>query len=280
MQLEVMVLNERLKKVRKHLGLTQEELGTKIGLTKSGISAIESGDRAVNDKHIKLLNAAFNVNENWLRTGEGDMFLESDGTVIAQLVDEFHLDEIDRLILESYVKLSEESRKSVKEYVMNLSDAIVQEQEKQRKKQKPKQAAPSPYVAYIDNELIPFRISEQKVSAGTGVHLYPDDFITEFVPRMFLEDDAEFGIPVSGDSMEPDFVDGEIVVIGKEHPRVGEVGVFIMDGEGYLKKLGENELISLNDKYAPIPIDESIRSVGKVIGFLDPANFESWNDLL
>jgi len=58
--------------------MKQEAFGEKIGLSKSGISSIESGSRNVTDKHIKLLVALFNINEHWLRTGDGEMFNEID----------------------------------------------------------------------------------------------------------------------------------------------------------------------------------------------------------
>ncbi|NBH83503.1 XRE family transcriptional regulator [bacterium C-53] len=66
--------NERIKRLREHLGISQEKLGETIGLSKSGISSIENGNRSVTEKHIKLISTCFNVNENWLRTGAGDMF--------------------------------------------------------------------------------------------------------------------------------------------------------------------------------------------------------------
>ena len=76
-----MTENERLKYLRKNgLGMTLEELGPYVGLSKSGVSEIESGRRPVSDKHIRMLTAepinGKRVNEHWLRTGEGSMFLE------------------------------------------------------------------------------------------------------------------------------------------------------------------------------------------------------------
>lgn len=66
--------NQRIKQLRENLGISQEKLGETIGLSKSGISSIESGNRSVTEKHIKLISTCFNVNENWLRTGDGNMF--------------------------------------------------------------------------------------------------------------------------------------------------------------------------------------------------------------
>lgn len=70
-------MNVRFKELRKVLGLSQEEFGKKLGITKSGISDIESGRRNVTEQHIIMLcNSDPHINEEWLRTGQGNMFLE------------------------------------------------------------------------------------------------------------------------------------------------------------------------------------------------------------
>ena len=66
--------NQRIKQLRENLGISQEKLGETIGLSKSGISSIENGNRSVTEKHIKLISTCFNVSEEWLRTGVGNMF--------------------------------------------------------------------------------------------------------------------------------------------------------------------------------------------------------------
>ena len=67
--------NERVKEVRKTLNLTLEKFGKRIGLKKSAVSLIESGRNSLTDANIKSICREFNVNETWLRTGEGDMFV-------------------------------------------------------------------------------------------------------------------------------------------------------------------------------------------------------------
>ena len=59
-----------------------------------------------------------------------------------------------------------------------------------------------------------------------------------------------------------------------EKPERGEVGIYTMDGQGYVKVLGNNELISLNPNYAPIHMTEDIICNGKVIGVLDKHDVE------
>lgn len=69
-------LNERLKKLRKTLDLTQQEFADRIGSKRNTIAKYETDTNAPSAAVISLICREFNVNENWLRTGEGDMFLE------------------------------------------------------------------------------------------------------------------------------------------------------------------------------------------------------------
>lgn len=73
-----MTQGERVKAVRKFLGLTLEIFGAKIGLKKSGLSLIENGRNELTDSNAKAICREFGVNEDWLRTGVGDMFIPED----------------------------------------------------------------------------------------------------------------------------------------------------------------------------------------------------------
>lgn len=67
-------MNERLKELRIYLGLTQEAFGETVGVTKAAISRIESGVNSLSDRMMLSIVTQHNVNEEWLRTGNGDMF--------------------------------------------------------------------------------------------------------------------------------------------------------------------------------------------------------------
>ena len=82
---------------------------------------------------------------------------------------------------------------------------------------------------------------------------------------------AAFAVPVAGDSMEPKFHNGDIVLVNFEPVESGDIALITMDGYGYIKKIGDQELLPLNPKYDPIPMDESVRVNGKVIGVFDPS---------
>lgn len=69
-------MHERIKELRKYLGLTQAEFGEKIAMRQTGVAWLESGDRKITDRVITTICAVFGVDEIWLRTGEGEMFRE------------------------------------------------------------------------------------------------------------------------------------------------------------------------------------------------------------
>lgn len=113
------------------------------------------------------------------------------------------------------------------------------------------------------------KLFDSSVSAGTGIDI---DYSThtEITTSEDIEG-ADFAVRVSGDSMVPRFHNRDIVLVeSTPSVEVGEIGIFILNGQAYIKELGENKLISLNKKYAPIEITEndSIYCQGKVIKIL------------
>ena len=128
-------------------------------------------------------------------------------------------------------------------------------------------------------KIIPFRsidIFENAVSAGTGNFLVDGPKETVRIDESILPEDTTFGVRISGDSMEPEFHDGQIAwILQQESVANGEIGIFALNGEAYIKKLQNDKegifLISLNEKYAPIKVSENDRLdiFGKVLGKSD-----------
>lgn len=112
---------------------------------------------------------------------------------------------------------------------------------------------------------------DMPVSAGTGNPLdeeYPEKvYLAEQPPK-----GTDFIVRVSGDSMEPTYHDGDKLFV-KEQPsiEIGEIGIFVVDGNAYVKELGVDRLISHNEKYSDIIINEYIRNecCGKVLGICE-----------
>lgn len=91
-------------------------------------------------------------------------------------------------------------------------------------------------------EYIDMPVSSLAVSAGRGAFLDGDDFEMMSFPVSAVPEGADFGVRVSGDSMEPVYHHGQIVWVRRcESVAIGQVGVFVYDGEGYLKVYGEQE---------------------------------------
>ncbi len=119
-----MEINERVKEIRKAKKLNQEEFGKAIGLSASGISNIEYSFRKVTEKHIKMLCLTFNVNETWLRTGEGEMFMQTEKTIIETLAKKYALDDMDCAIIECYLMLPPSARSVMKSYLRTLTQEV------------------------------------------------------------------------------------------------------------------------------------------------------------
>lgn len=111
---------------------------------------------------------------------------------------------------------------------------------------------------------------DMPASAGTGEWL--GDGSSYSIINVPLTDEsrrADFIIRVAGDSMDPIFCDGDKLLILKTQTLdVGDIGVFVLNGESYVKKLGNSKLISINPAYSDIPYDknDTISVTGKVIG--------------
>lgn len=102
--------------------------------------------------------------------------------------------------------------------------------------------------------------------AAAGNGFYFDDIPTETIEAPYMEG-ADFIIGVSGDSMEPTYSDGDLVYVAKKQiVEIGEIGIFMVNSECFIKEAGENGLISHNPKYDIIPGTKHIICVGKVLG--------------
>lgn len=103
-----MTQNERVKEIRKTLGLTLEKFGERIGVTRGSMSNIENGNRNLTEQMTKSICREFSVDYMWLTTGEGEMFIDTD--------DDF-IERIDRIMAGE-----DEARKKLFKFMLELSD--------------------------------------------------------------------------------------------------------------------------------------------------------------
>lgn len=119
-------MKDRIKLLRKTLGLTQNEFGEKIGATRDAIAAYERGV-SVKEPIIKLICKEFNVDYFWLTEGKGEMFTAIPETILDELVDEYKLDKYDKYIIQTYLESSKEQQKVIKDFLLTLAEKISKE---------------------------------------------------------------------------------------------------------------------------------------------------------
>ena len=131
-------MNERLKELRKTLKLTQQEFADRLNIKRGAIANYEIGRNAPIDAVISLICKEFSVNEDWLRTGEGEMFKErSPSEEIGYYVEDLleydgqgnpFFDMIIEM-MKTYVELDEKSQAVIRSYFQSVSDGIHKKEE-------------------------------------------------------------------------------------------------------------------------------------------------------
>ncbi|MDO4563950.1 MAG: helix-turn-helix transcriptional regulator [Clostridia bacterium] len=115
-------MNTRFKEVRKYLHLTQKEVGEEINISESAVSKIEKGTGSPSRQTVTMFCSAYNVNEEWLRTGEGDMFCEPASDELSALCARYKLDALEAAVLKAYLELGEPDRAVMRRFI----DGIVE----------------------------------------------------------------------------------------------------------------------------------------------------------
>lgn len=125
-----MNINERIKYLRKEKGLTQKMLASALGLTQSGVSFLEQEGSSVSDQTIKALCMVFNVREEWLRAGEGEMYSPEPVFSLDRFVAERGATELELAIVKAYFELDPATRRTVLEHFKaRLASAVIDEDE-------------------------------------------------------------------------------------------------------------------------------------------------------
>lgn len=109
----MMTENERVRMIRKAKSLTLEKFGERIGVGKTAISKIESGERGVTDQMCRSICREFNINEMWLRTGEGEMYTAANHFDLNEYAKQCGASDIDIEIIRIYLSLPSEFRSGI-----------------------------------------------------------------------------------------------------------------------------------------------------------------------
>lgn len=240
-------IGEKIKYYRKLNNWTQEELGRKIGIGKNAVGNYERGFRSPKKDTVFALANAFDISID-------DLFPPIDKTTTSTEAPKTVSDEVLRLDRD----LHKDNHKSWINYGNKLLD-------KQNTVTYSKNTVNEPQTIYHT-----YNYYDQPASAGTGQYL--NDVQVEQL-ELPVDIDADFVVPIYGDSMEPEYHSGDYVFVKLSvELSSGDIGVFEYYGDAYIKELVINDsgayLHSLNSKYNDIPIDadSDFRIIGKVVG--------------
>lgn len=235
-------IGTQIKTFRKSAGFTQDELAKRLNTTKQTISRYEKGDRKANQDMLFELCDIFGVSIDDFFPSQNESTQTSATSQIQSIYDQ----------------LEPPGQRKVITYAEKLRD----EQEKRRKAKKNE-------VSEKVVQLYGYDYYDHAASAGTGQYL--NDVRVERI-ELPVDVDADFVIPIKGDSMEPDYQDGDLVFIQTSVDlNDGVIGVFNYNGEAYIKQLVIDEdqayLHSLNPEYKDMPItpDTDFRIIGEVV---------------
>lgn len=278
-----MCFSKRMKQSRERQGMTLAELGRKIGKTEATVQRYESGNiKNLKNDTIENIAKALNVNPAFLMGWiDGS---EQEDIVIALYHD----------IIENLEDLTEKNAPLVNDFI----EEVIKEQnnkstlipETTRIQNRLSYSRQHNVLGYANHQL---ELQNSTKNNVIDIDTYKNKDITEVNINGFaaagigetLFDEPKFKVPVkgyvpphdialqvNGDSMEPMFSDKEIIFVEKSNDiKNGQIGVFIIDGEAYVKKVhvGEDKLtlVSLNKDYRDLHFyeNESVRLVGRVI---------------
>lgn len=243
------IIAENITHFRKQRGITQKELAKEIGISASTMTDYMKLRSAPSFGVIQKLADYFGVRKSDIDT----TFKEESTDSLPDVPDL-----LTQQITDKVVQLSPENKK----IVLRTSEDLLDEQQKRRK-------AKINEVSEKVVQLYGYDYYDHATSAGTGQYL--NDVRVERI-GLPVDVDADFVIPIKGDSMEPDYQDGDLIFIQTSvELNDGVIGVFNYNGEAYIKQLVIDEdqayLHSLNPEYKDMPITQEtdFRIIGEVV---------------
>ena len=243
---------DNLKAARKKSGKTQKEVAEGIGIGQGTYKNYETGAREPNGETLVAIANYFDVSTDYLL---GRPTAQPPTDALERLFSEKSFSALEEELLRKYMELPHEARQAVVRFINDATAKALQRKN-----------------GTAPQKLLVMKRSLHKVSAGTGYDLNDSD-AWETVTVKDTDDSrkADFLLEIEGDSMETTFHDGETVCVQQTPSvEVGEIGVFWVDGCGYIKELGKGCLISHNSSYDPIPLQGTEnRCIGRVLGTAD-----------
>ena len=234
-------IGNQIKTFRKSAGFTQDELAKRLNTTKQTISRYEKGDRKANQDMLFELCDIFSVSIDDFFPSQNDALQSPPASSIQTIYDELKPPRQAKVL--TYAEKQLKEQRNEEETKINEVSEVIQ--------------------------LYSYDYYDHPVSAGTGQYL--NDVRVERI-ELPVDVDADFVIPIKGDSMEPDYHDGDLVFIQTSVDlNNGVIGVFNYNGDAYIKQLvidkDQAYLHSLNPAYKDMPItpETDFRIIGEVV---------------
>lgn len=251
-----MTFGERLTQLRKENGYsTRNEFADRLGIPNTTLRNYETDAREPGHTFLKQISELFNVSVDYL------LCLTDEKEVL----NSFRLRSSEQDLIEKYRSLDSFGQETVS---MTLDRELCRT--KTIAEQKEQIQTQTDYITEMEttlsgsNTLRLYTYLQKLASAGTG--FYFDDIPTDAIEAPYCKG-ADFIIGVNGDSMEPDYHDGDKLYIQKtKELTIGDVGIFTVWNEFFVKELGERGLISRNPAYDEIPGTEDVILIGRVLG--------------
>ncbi len=240
----------QIKEAREKIGYSQKELAEIIGVAPNTFHGYESGKHDPKSDLLIKIAQACNVSVDFLlgRTDNPNMLFETKQHPVLSHIETEHI--------KKYRALDEHGKKMV-DYVIAEETARME-----RLKQEQPPTKETGQIVYLPKPI-------QSASAGYG-QLADDDTADKI--GLILNDitrKADYIMHVCGDSMEPRLYDGQNVLVSNQPAvELGEIGIFIIGGERFIKIYRGGHLESANPEYPNVQFDEYSRCVGKVLGVL------------
>lgn len=269
-----MTFGERLTDLRISNGYTKRnEFADKIGIPSTTLRNYETGVREPGHTFLKQISEFFNVSVDYLLGLTDEKEVLNSFRLKSSEYDHIKkyrgLDAHGREHVNSVLDWESQRAKTLKVNAEQLAAqaARIAELEAAHKQTSIKQAA-----AIIDYERATSNLylySYMGKIACAGMGFYFDDIPIDTMEAPYMKD-ADFIIGVNGDSMEPDYHDGDKIYVKKTEELIpGDVGIFTVNDECFLKEFGNEGLISKNPKYNNIPGTEDVVLIGQVLGKVD-----------
>lgn len=248
-----MTFGERLTELRKENGYTtRNEFADKLGVPSTTLRNYETNAREPGHTFLKQISELFNVSVDYL------LCLTDDKEVL----NSFRLRSSEQDIIEKYRFIAQNSLdgadtvKTVLNREYNIAGRL--------KQQADRIAELEPILTQSATNIRMYTYVNKIASAGGG--FYFEDIPTDTLEAPHCKG-ADFIIAVNGDSMEPDYHDGDKLYVQKAKDlSIGDVGIFTVWNECFVKELGERGLISKNPSYDDIPGTEDVKLIGRVLG--------------